>query len=299
MKLKIRGVFAPKVLIPVIALAGIGFGTATVINLLNRHGEAAIKLIPADAAIAVSFDNSQSAAQVPLFNEIKQAMHDSGLNKMIDEQLASADGGKGVLNRLRTTLRGSFAIGVWGDLKGSEPEAVLCLALSNPSEAENIVQNYGKKTESNGITIYKGDDQGLVAFYKDYALISNSERAIARVVSVGKGESESLYDQQSFQDARSSLPDDATFMTFVNCRAIVEKDPDAKKGFEALGLNQNGWLAYGITLRTEGIQIDGTMPNGLDEKSIVGVMRSMGSLKYNSLSQFPSGAIGVAGLSNP
>lgn len=299
MKLKIRGVFAPKVLIPVIALAGIGFGTATVINLLNRHGEAAIKLIPADAAFAVSFDNSPSAAQVPLFNEIKQAMDESGLNNMIDEGLASADGGKGVLNRLRTTLRGSFAIGVWGDLKGSEPEAVLCLSLSNPSEAENIVQNFGKKFESNGISIYRGDDKGMVAFYKDYALISNSERAIARVVSVGNGESASLYDQQSFQDARKSLPEDATFMTFVNCHAIVEKDADAKKGFEALGLNQNGWLACGITLRPEGIHIDGTMPNGLDENSVVGMMRSMGALKFSSLSQFPAGAIGVAGLSNP
>ncbi len=299
MKLKIRGVLTPKVLIPVIALAGIGFGTATVINLLNRKGEAAIKLIPADAAIAVSFDNTPSAAQVPLFTEIKQAMEDSGLNQMIEDGLTAADGGKGVLNRLRSTLQGSFALGVWGDLNGSEPEAVLCLSLNDPGQAENIVQNFGKRIESNGIPIYKGEDKGLVAFYKEYALISNSERAIARVVSVGNGESQSLYEQQSFKDARASLPEDATFMTFVNCKAIVEKDKDAKQGFEALGLNQNGWLAYGVTMRPDGIHIDGTMPNGLDENSIVGMLRSMGPLKFNSISQFPSGAIGVMGLSNP
>lgn len=108
MNKRMMGIFSPKIAIGLAAFASLGIGTVAVYKMLERTGESAIRMIPADAALIVSLDTSPSPSQVRLYNEISLAMKDSGMNDFIDNMLAQADGGQGALKTLRSHVKGQF-----------------------------------------------------------------------------------------------------------------------------------------------------------------------------------------------
>lgn len=311
MKSRRRGVFAPKILIPLLAAGAVGIGAVGVMSLLARRGEAAFSMIPADACVAVSFDNTPSASQVPLFNEIKAAMQDSGLNSWIDNFLESMDPRTGSFKKLRSHIRGSFAVGMWGDLS-KKPNVMVAIALEDPSGAEQIISSLAapgavvgdgkfplQKKEDNGFRYYEVPEGKMVlTFYGDYAIFATDTATAQKAISVGKGQAPNIYEQPAFKQARQSLPDDASLMVFVSGEAIAKADPNTQKVYEALGVHPQGWMACGMTLRREGILFDSYEPatsQGVFREALL----KMKPLTYESLDKFPKGAIGVFGLSSP
>lgn len=296
------GVFSPKTLIPVLAIGAVAFGTVGLMQLLNRHGEAAIQLLPSNAVMAMSFDNTPSPQQVPLFNEIKEAMEDSGLNAKIDEFLLHADP-KGTLQKIRRELRGSFAVGIFGGIfenVKSEPDVLLVAALYNRNSAEALMAGFATKQKEGDLEYYLvRDKRTYVAFHNNYVLVSNRLTALQRAFEVAKGEAKSLYEEPEFKTARNLLPSDATLMTFISGKGLAKNDPQILKGMKPLGFSENTWFAYSITLRKEGILIDSTQPADPSNPVFAKWVSKMPTLHYSVLEEMPTGALGVAAVSNP
>lgn len=298
MKSKNKGVFSPKVLIPVIAVGAVAVGTVGILQLLNRHGEAAISILPADSLFALSFDNTPSPNQVPLFNDIRNAMEDSGLNKTIDEMLIAFDQ-KGALREIRSLLRGSFAVGVFGDIT-TEPNVVLVAAVRDMPAAEALVGRTSKALNTTGFRYYEiMESNAFVTFRDGYALVSNTKQGLDECIDVANGKSQSLYQEPGFQEARKALPSDATLMIFANGRAMAQNEPELLKIYESMGMTEDSWVAYSFTLRREGILIDCTQPIAKLSEKYLQWIHDMPPVSFSSLSAYPDGAIGVAGMSNP
>jgi hypothetical protein len=296
-----RGVFAPKILIPLLVAGAVGIGAVGVMSLLARRGEAAISMIPADALMAMSFDNTPSPSQVPLFNEIKAAMDDSGLNNFIDDFLKNLDPQGNTLQKMRGHIRGSFAIGAWGDFQ-KKPDMIAAISLDDAAGAESLLSSYPqvRRRVSGGMRYYAPDDAPLVVmFYGDYALLASSIEAAQKAIGVAKGKERNLYEEASFKLARNSLPDDASLMLFINGAAIAKADDDTKQIYEAMGIHPQGWAAMGVTLRSEGIVINGYEPPADASDEIRTKLREIGPLAYGSLDRLPGNALGAAGISNP
>lgn len=296
MKRNIRGVFAPKILLPLLAVGAVGFGAVGIMSLLDRRGEAAISMIPADATMAMSFDNTPAASQVLLFNEISDAMEDSGLNRFVDEMISN-EGVPPEARAIKDNLKGSFALGVWGNLASGKPDGLLAAALNNPGAAEGIVKKHGERIQGAPVAAYKFDEDVVIAFHKDYALIANSIKTIERAIDVSDGKVPSLVESPAYKKARESLPKEASLMVFVNGEAVANSDEDTKKMYEAFGIKEAGWAAFGATIKPEGIQLD-MFQDMKDGGRIAEAYEAIGDLKYDSAGRLPAGAIGVAGVSD-
>lgn len=298
MKSKNKGVFSPKVLIPVIAVGAVAVGTVGILQLLNRHGEAAISILPSDSLFALSFDNTPSPSQVSLFNDIRNAMEESGLNKTVDDMLMAFDQ-KGALREIRSLLRGSFAVGVFGDIT-TEPNVVLVAAVRDTPAAEALVGRTSKALNTTGFRYYEVmESNAFVTFQDGYALVSNTKRGLDECIDVVNGKSKSLYQDPGFQEARKALPSDATLMVFANGRAMAQNEPELLKIYESMGMTEDSWVAYSFTLRREGILIDCTQPIAKLSEKYLQWVHDMPPVSFSSLSAYPDGAIGVAGMSNP
>lgn len=293
-----HGMFVPKAFAALALTTAVAVAGIAVLNLFNRTGEAAVRLVPANAALVVSFDNTPSPAQAVLFNRIRDAVKSSGMDQWIDDLLSQWDHGTGVLAELRSHVRGSFAFAVFPSEDMKNPDALLALSLSDPAGAENLVREYTHSEVRDGVRFYWGEKKdGYIAFYKDYALLSNKQEVILQAFAVGEGKARSVYDDVDFQAARGVLPSDATLMVFLNGRVLAEGDPEAVKGLQALGIHREGWLSLGITLREEGVVIDGALP-ALKE-GLAQALREAGALNFEGMANFPRGAVALMGVSNP
>ncbi|MEM4408918.1 MAG: DUF3352 domain-containing protein, partial [Candidatus Caldarchaeum sp.] len=293
-----KGLFVPKIfaglaITTVVAVAGVA-----VLNLFHRTGEAAVKLMPADAVLVVSFDNTPSPAQAVLFNRIGDAIKSSGMDRWIDDLLSQWDKGTGVLAELRSYVQGSFALAVFPSEDMKKPDGLLAVSLSNPGGAENLVREYMHSEVREGVRFYWGEERdGYLVFYETYALLSNKQEVILRALGVAKGKVLSVYDEASFQTARRVLPSDATLMVFLNGRPLAQGDQEAAKGLQALGIDREGWFALGITLRGEGIVVDAALP--ATERGVARALREAEALNFKGMARFPAGAVAILGVSNP
>ncbi len=301
MNQRTRGVFAPKILIPLLAAGAIGIGAVSVMSLLARRGEAGISLIPADAIMALSFDNTPSAGQVALFNDIKNAMSDSGLNEFVDDFLLGLDPKTGSFKHLLEHVKGSFAVGVWGDINGGQPNVMIAVALNDAGGAEGIVSQLTRGVRTSDSLRYYVPERAngmIITFYGDYAIFAANIETAKKALDVAKGTVPNLYEQASFKQARQSLPSDASLMFFVNGEAVSKADKNTRQLYEAMGVHPEGWMACGMTLRSEGIQFDMFEPESY-HGAFKEVLRNLKPLHYSSLEKYPNGAIGVVGLSSP
>ncbi|MEO7454372.1 MAG: DUF3352 domain-containing protein, partial [Fimbriimonadales bacterium] len=296
MKRSIRGVFTPKILIPLLAIGAVGFGAVGVMSLLERRGEAAISMIPSDAALAISFDNTPSPSQVMLFKEISNAMEDGGVNRFVDEMMDDMEVPPQV-RAIKENLKGSFAVGLWGDIAGGEPDMVFAAALNSTASAENVLRDHAKKISGLGVPAYEVDGEVIIAFYEDYALVSNSQENLRRAIDAGEGKIQSLDEIAAFKSARESLPSDASFMLFVNGEAIAKADEDTRKMYEAMGIVKAGWAAVSATVIDTGIQID-MYQDMRGAGQLVAEYEAIPELTYTSANRLPAGAIGVLAVSD-
>lgn len=300
MNKRMMGIFSPKIAIGLAAFASLGIGTVAVYKMLERTGESAIRMIPADAALIISLDTSPSPSQVRLYNEISLAMKDSGMNDFIDNILAQADGGQGALKTLRSHVKGSFAAGAWGDITKGNPNWVTAIAIDNSGKAETLVAGASgiRATNHKGRMFYSAKGApAVITFFGDYCLVSNKPESAERAIAVANDQEASVYDEGGFQQARESLPQDAGLMVFLNGKALAEMDEEARKAFKSLGVDNEGWFAMGATLRDEGILIDCSSPLG--SGGIPAALNKMENLSFASFESYPTGALGVAGLSSP
>ena len=296
MNRRIRGVFTPKVLLPLLAVGAIGFGAVGVMSLLERRGEAAISLIPSDAAVAISFDNTPSPSQVMLFKEISDAMEDGGVNRFVDKMMDDMDVPPQV-RAIKENLKGSFAVGLWGDMAGGKPDMVLAAALNSTASAENVLREHGKRLEDVSVPAYQMDGEVIIAFYEDYALVTNSVDSLKRAIDAGEGRLQSLDDVEAFKSARESLPGDAIFMLFANGEAIAQADEDTRKMWEAMGIAKAGWAAISATVVDAGIQLD-MYQDMQDGGELTAAYEAIPELTYSSADLLPAGAIGVLAVSD-
>jgi hypothetical protein len=296
MKRSIRGVFTPKILIPLLAVGAVGFGAVGVMSLLERRGEAAIGMIPADAAIAFSFDNTPSPSQVVLFKEISDSMEDSGVNRFVDEMMEEM-GMPAEVRAIKDNLKGSFAVGVWGNMAAGKPDMILAAALNSTASAEKIVKEHGKRIDNVEVPAYQMEADVVVAFHEDYALVTNSLDNLKRSLDAAKGTVESMDEVGAFKEARESLPSDASLMFFANGDAIAKADEETRKMYEALGIEKAGWAAMGATVLEEGIQVD-MYQDTSGAKEFALAYEQMPELNYSSANRLPSGAIGILGISD-
>ena len=296
MKRRIRGVFTPKILLPLLAVGAVGFGAVGVMSLLERRGEAAISMIPADAALAISFDNTPSPSQVMLFKEISDAMEDSGMNRYVDEMMDDM-GVPPEVRAIKDNLKGSFAVGIWGDIASAAPDMILAAAMEDTTAAENIVKQHGKRLEGVSAPAYQLEQDVVVAFHNGYALVTNKADNLQRALDASENKIQSLDEAASYKRARESLPADASFMLFANGEAIARADEDTRKMYEAIGIKKAGWAAVGATILDTGIQVD-MYQDMQDAGELTAAYEAIPELTYSSASKLPSGAIGVLGISD-
>lgn len=296
MNRRMRGVFTPKVLLPLLAVGAVGFGAVGVLSLLERRGEAAISMIPSDAVLAMSFDNTPSPSQVLLFKEISEAMEDGGVNKFVNEMMDEMQVPPQV-RAIKDNLKGSFAVGMWGNMASADPDMILAAALDSAASAESIVKQHGNRVSEVSVPAYELDGEVIIAFYEDYALVSNSAANIQRAIDAGEDKIQSLDEVASFKSARESLPADASIMLFANGAAIAQADEDTRKMYEAIGIMKAGWAAISATVLNEGIQLD--MYQDMDGGGeLTQAYEDIPALTYSSASRLPDGALGIVGASD-
>ena len=81
--------------------------------LMQRPGEMAVRLIPADALLVVTLDTTPSKEQLGVFNRIHQALVREGLETKVDEALGELVDKSPIARDLRPHIRTSMAFAMF------------------------------------------------------------------------------------------------------------------------------------------------------------------------------------------
>jgi len=214
---------------PIIALILIVIAAALFAYTVTRKPSRAMSaaaLLPADVAVAMTFDFSQSGGKAAGFAVIRGMMKDIGVEKPEQEMFKSlkqetqVDVEKDVL----PLLSGRAGLAVLTEMKGSAPGMAIVLEAKSPSDAAKLVELVAKQlvdkgtpatdAEYNGVKYKSVSTGGPVAFgfgvVKGCLAVGYPESSFKLMVDCGKGVKTSIAKDPNF--SKLSKPDSSTVM---------------------------------------------------------------------------------------
>lgn len=281
--------------------------------VFHRAGEAAASLIPADAILVATLDVTPGPDQVVLFGRIAKAMATE--KTFLESTVSSSKNGTTFFDEVAPHLRASYAFGAWerAGAKTTDTPAFVGLAtIDSVGTVEAIAGRHGTLTHLDALKYYTIRSEKLcIAFVKDYLVVSDKPDALARVLAVSRGETDSVAGLASFREARDKLPASANFMMFANMATAAawskqlgsspvfgspSRTLQGRAGEAALKLT--GWATVATTLRGQGLETVWRVPYNasMPGSKLLGDIVPIDKKLYSRL---PSGPYGFLTFAQP
>jgi hypothetical protein len=266
-------------------------------TLFDRPGEAALRLVPADAVLVASVDLSASPGQVGAFKQIDDALADKDLsgivqNSLIDLFEPEAKGREAL--RPLVLRHGAMAmLPRDGEIKeGVAPLMVALLAVSSGPETQRALAKEGLPRYFRGAKYYKlrhGNSFYMVV--DDVLVVATEPEAMLAVKQVREGGA-NILSQADFVAARRSIAEDSNLMVFVSPK-IADAASEATKGVMA------GWAAFGLAIREGGIGMGVAGALNPTKEPAIAAVAKVAPIRDDLFRILPSGMYGAAVVSQP
>jgi hypothetical protein len=257
--------------------------------LTNRPGEAAIKYIPADAAMVATFDGTPSEKQLLAFAKIQHAMGSEGIGDLTASSLSDAFNKNPLAKEVQPYVTKNFALAMWTSQKFQKNEGAIFFSLTDPSAVQGILAKDCKAGPESGLYTLPAIQQGVLGVIGNYLVYASSQPRFDQILKVSKGELPSVVTLSAYTAARAALPSDSNLMCFVS--------PDVYKQMLALSkqpaMTSAEWFSIGAAVRDNGLAIVCRTPEtqeGLDLTP---------KLDMAILNKLPAGAIGIMAVTDP
>lgn len=245
---KRRGAGKVAALLAVAVVGTVGF---TAFKLFfGRTGEAAIQLLPQDAAFVVTLDTNPSERQLPTFKKIYDALEREGMGGKIDDAITDVMAKDEVGKKLRPFMGTSFAMAM---LDSKKNDFVVLTAVKDPGRVEGILREGGEKVQDQP-PAYKLKVSGdtVCGVIGNYFVVSNTGSNLRRIEDIRAKREQSLAESPEYLAARAGLPGDANLMIFVSPSGLAEM----QKVTGVSAVADANWLAFGVTVEPEGLKLD-------------------------------------------
>jgi hypothetical protein len=279
-----------------------GAGAAVGYKLLfDRPGELAISYIPADAEVVLTLDLTPSPEQVGTFDAIGDALRREGLLDELEQGIALLAAQNKVVAELRPHVHKSFAAAVWGVQQGRDPEGfAILLSIDDPGAVSGALNKHLRAYQLQGVRAYVIDKNATAAVIDEYLAVTNNEATMRELIAVSSGNAASVADLAEYRQARAALPHDANVMLFVSSSLLQEAGKEAARELDGANpLAGAGWFAAGLTVRQTGLLCTCRSPFDSQAVHEVAPLAEVPALALRTLDLMPSGAFGVASLSEP
>ncbi len=275
-----------------LALAAVGATTGFVAHrLLDRPGESAFALIPANALGVGSLDLVPAPDQVLAFKHIEETISaatgkpvdlDSALASMVDDPK---------LKPLAAQVGRSVAA-AWlpapGKAKAEEGDAVVFVALKDAAAFEKALVANGKPAAVAGTKAYKigpkGDSGVYVMVVGDYAVGSDKIWPLEAVQGVIHG-APAITSVPAFQAARAQALPSSNFLVMVN--------PAALKDANWQGTD---WMVSSMAIREAGMEFAFSAQSDDPQFAKAGLLKPLGTAFLDAM---PRGAYGFFAMAQP
>jgi hypothetical protein len=271
-------------------------------HFLQRQGEAAVNLIPADATFVVTLDLKPSPEQVPTFQRIQAALQREQLSTQFDRFMTQSLANSPLARDLHPYITTSMALAGMKPIHSgpaNDTNWVGLFAVSDPQRVRDVLARDAQRATQNGIEYYyraNAGDKTAVTVIGDYLVIGGNVDALARIIRVQHGDVPAITTVADYQHARTALPTDANLMIFVPSDAVRQMTTALASSIGNTNASTMPWVAIGMAIRPGGIetfvQVPINAPAGSDLGHIV-------PIDPHLLSRLPSGAYGLATLSQP
>jgi hypothetical protein len=270
--------------------------------LFTRPGEAAIQLIPQDALLVVTLDTTPSPQQVVTFKRISDAFKAEKLDAELDATLTSSFQNSPLAKEIRPYLGTSFAVaGLKKNATGQVAEAdwVLLMAVKESETVKAILAKYGQKATQDGVEAYTLPKEHLSgAMVSGYLIVSDKPEPLAQIAAVAKGSTPSMAKLPEYQQARAALPADANLMVFASPQALSELQTQSKS-VGGGALQNSRWMAFGASVREDGLETVFQMPSTATTGSGTDVLGQIAAIDPALMTRLPEGAYGMLLMSQP
>ncbi len=258
-----------------------------------RTGEAALRLVPADAEVVGSIDLVPSPAQALAFKRIDDALARNGMDQFPQKGMLSTLDRSPAVEQLNgfTSRDAAFALLPTRDQK-PETGFALIWALSDGRKAEQILSSTGYKRFWKGAQYYvlpKGEMGYMVV--DDLLVISAQPWALREVSQVATGNAPSILTDKEFVRARTQLAEDANVMVLAS-PAVTQTGPGGRR----IATN---WVAGGLAIRDGGIEMNAFAPLDPEAYPVLKRFGSSAPLRPDLLQAIPQGAYGMTAVSQP
>jgi len=271
-------------------------------HFFQRPGEAAIQLIPGDAMMVLTLDTNPSEQQVAVFKRISDAIQREGLDTQMENLIGEMFEKSPIGKDLRPYVMDSFAAAFWntgGQPGMGEPDMVLFVAVTEPGKVGELLAQRGKKARVDGMDFYRFmQDNVNAAVIAHYLVLTSRPAALSRIESVRNGQMAAVASLPEYQQARAALPADANMMVFLSPRGLVTMGEQTKE----LGANPfrgTKWLAFGATVRDQGIAFDYRAPMDANALPALKHLSQIAAVDPALLKRLPPGAYGLLAYAQP
>ncbi len=258
-------------------------------RLLDRPGETALALVPADAIGVVALDLVPAPDQVLAFKTIDDVIAkapDTEPGKALIGTLLKEFAGVPELSPLTDQVDRSIALaGLPKPGKApDDAEGVVLMPIKDPAAVAAFLATKGQKETVNGTALVriKTKTKGDLHFWLQGSTLVGAEQAwaVASVAKVGQGQAPSLAADPAFAAARAkALP---------SANLLVLASPELAKGSD--------WSVASMTIRDTGVEV--AMSGQTDDPDV----RKIGSLEpldAGVLTALPRGAYGFFASAQP
>ena len=259
-------------------------------RLLDRPGETALNLVPANALGAVSLDLVPAPDQIVAFKSIDDMIASSGAKLPVGKD------GSGLIGSMLGSMAGDEAVKPIfdqvdrsaalamipkkdGQTDGAEPVALL--PIKDPASIEKILAK-GKVQTIDGMPVvtFHGNSDIFFSLQGNVLVASTQGWPVAAVAKVAKGEAKSITSDAAFMSARSKALPSANLLVLVS--------PAVAKGED--------WLVGSMTIRDTGMEVAVSGQANDPEIMKAGSLTPIGS---SLLAALPRGAYGFIATAQP
>lgn len=287
-------------LIAILALFGLGtvYGFSKV---YERRGEAALALVPSNAATIAVIDLQPSFGQYLAFRKISQSLDAHGFSDKAAKGLDSLFKAIPESSQLKPYIRPSMAFATLspsnGSFQGSDsPSSFALISVTDPGAVENIIKQ-GEPVASSGKTqMYLQHDVALYAGVVDGYLLLSSDPSIGNAVDSVKDGGQSIADSDSFKKMRSNIDGDANIMVFVTKDGASEIN-----GLSSTTRNSVKPVtsfAIGFAIRDSGVSVTSFAPAPDNPTPATQALMTMKPLRSDLYKHLPAGAYGLWAISD-
>ena len=271
-----------------LALAAVATTGAVVAHrVLDRPGESAFALVPANALGVMSLDLVPSPDQVMAFKNIDRTISAANGGRMDTGSLLSEFFSDPWMQPLVDQVDRSIAVAYLPDPKGKTKDdggIVAFIALKDPVALQDALAKRGKAARMEGGTFYwlmKGKQQEAAVMVRDgYAIVSDKAWPLLAVSRVARNAAPSIVSDPAFAAARARALDSSNLLVMVS--PGIMKNPD--------------WFVASMAVRETGMDF---AANGItdDPQFLKGGQLKM--LDRSVVDALPRGAYGFMAMSQP